>query len=373
MASKKDYYEVLGLNKDASDEDIKRAFRKLAKQYHPDVNKDPDAESKFKEIGEAYAVLSDPQKKAQYDQFGHAAFENGANGAGGFSGFDFGDIDLGDIFGDLFGGSFGFGRGSRKANATRPIKGEDSLVSINLTFEEAVFGCKKSIKLDLNEKCDKCNGKGGFDEQTCSTCNGHGRVISQQSSLFGVFQTQTTCPDCGGSGKTFKEKCSVCHGSGQVRKNKEITINVPEGIDEGMQQRISEKGSSGYNGGPNGDIYIEYHVDDHEIFEREEDDIYLEVPLTIKEAILGCKKEIPTLTGNVILDVKPGTQNLDKVKLKNKGVKNLNSSNKGDMYVVYNIVIPSKLSKKELEAIKDLDNDDLDYESTIKKFKKHLL
>ena len=371
MADKKDYYEVLGLSKGASDEEIKRAFRKLAKQYHPDVNKDPGAEAKFKEIGEAYAVLSDPQKKASYDQFGHAAFDNGAGGAG-FSGFDMNDIDLSDILGDLFGGAFGFGGGRGKRNSTRPIKGEDSLVKVSLTFEEAAFGCKKTIKLDLNEKCDKCNGKGGFGEKTCSTCNGHGRVVTQQSSLFGVFQSQTTCPDCKGSGHTFDKKCDHCHATGQVRKNKEITINVPEGIDNGMQQRISEKGSSGYNGGPNGDIYIEYTVKNHDIFEREENDVYLEVPLTIKEAILGCKKEIPTLHGNVIVDVKPGTQNLDKVKLKNKGIKDVNSSSKGDMYVVYNVVIPSKLSRKQNELIKSLDNDELDYDSTIKKFKKYL-
>ena len=372
MANKKDYYEVLGLSKGASDEEIKRAFRKLAKQYHPDVNKEPDAESKFKEIGEAYAVLSDPQKKAQYDQFGHAAFENGAGGAG-FSGFDMNDIDLSDILGDLFGGAFGFGGGSRRGRkSSRPMKGEDSLVNITLTFEEAVFGCKKTIKLDLNEECDKCHGKGGFGEKTCSTCNGHGRVVTQQTSLFGVFQSQTTCPDCKGSGKIFNEKCDACHASGQIRKNKEITINVPEGIDDKMQQRISEKGSAGINGGPNGDIYIEYHVKDHDLFEREENDIYLEVPLTIKEAILGCKKEIPTLTSNVIVDIKPGTQNLDKVKLKGKGVKNVNSSVKGDMYIVYNVVIPSKLSRKQNELIKNLDNEELSNDSIIKKFKKYL-
>lgn len=371
MSNKRDYYEVLGVSKDASDEEIKRAFRKLAKQYHPDVSKEEDAEAKFKEIGEAYAVLSDPQKKAQYDQFGHAAFE-GASGAGGFNGFDINDIDLSDILGDLFGGAFGFGGGRRAKSSNRPIKGEDSLVKVSLTFEEAVFGCKKSIKLDLNEECDKCHGKGGFNEKTCPTCNGHGRVVTQQNSLFGMFQTQTTCPDCKGSGKSFGEKCDKCRATGQVRKNKEITINVPEGISDGMQQRISEKGSAGYNGGPNGDIYIEYHVKDHDIFERDEDDIYLEVPLTIKEAILGCKKEIPTLTGNVIVDVKPGTQNLDKVKLKNKGVKNVNSSYKGDMYVVYNVVIPTKLSRKQNELIKNLDSDELNSDSTIKKFKKYL-
>lgn len=370
--NKKDYYEVLGLSKGASDEEIKRAFRKLAKQYHPDVNKEPGAEEKFKEIGEAYAVLSDPQKKAQYDQYGHAAFSNGAGGAG-FSGFNMDDFDLGDIFGDIFGSGFGFNFGSnRTKSSSRPIKGEDSLIKINLTFEEAVFGCKKTIKLNLNEECSKCHGKGGFDEHTCSTCNGHGRVVSQQNSLFGVFQTQTTCPDCQGRGKAFKEKCSECRGSGHVKATKEITITIPEGIDSGMQQRISGKGSAGLNGGPNGDIYIEFNVKDHDIFERDGDDIYLEVPLTITEAVLGCKKEIPTLTGNVILDVKPSTQNLEKVKLKGKGVKRVNSSSKGDMFVVYNVVIPSKLNRQQKELFKELNETDLGDETEFKKFKKYL-
>lgn len=377
MASsdKKDYYEVLGVSKTATDEEIKRSFRKLAKQYHPDVNKEPGAEEKFKEIGEAYAILSDPQKRSQYDQFGHAAFSNGAGGAG-FSGFNAEDIDLGSIFEDLFGGSFGgfggFG-GSRRSNQTnRPQKGEDSIVRVKLSFEEAVFGCKKSVTLDLNEECDKCSGKGGFHESTCSTCGGKGRVISQQQSLFGVFQTQTTCPDCKGRGKTFKETCSDCHGIGHVKSRKEIVITVPEGINDGMQQRISGKGSAGYNGGPNGDIYIEYSVSEHPLFERDDDDIYMEVPLTITEAVLGCKKEIPTLDGTVKVEVKAGTQNLDKVKLKGKGVKNVNSSNKGDLYLVYNIIIPTKLDRKQKELFKDLDKTELDNESEFKKFNKYI-
>ena len=373
---KKDYYEVLGVSKSATDEEIKRSFRKLAKQYHPDVNKEPGAEEKFKEIGEAYAILSDPQKRQQYDQFGHAAFSNGAGGAG-YSGFNVNDIDLGSIFEDLFGGGFGFGGfsgfgGSSGRNSNRPRKGEDSLIRIKLDFEEAVFGCKKSVNLELNEECDKCSGKGGFHEQTCSTCGGRGRVISQQQSLFGVFQTQTSCPDCGGKGKTYKKTCNECHGNGHIRSKKEIVISVPEGVDDGMQQRISGKGSAGYNGGPNGDIYIEYSVKEHAIFERDDEDIYLEVPLTITEAVLGCKKEIPTLDGTVKLEVKAGTQNLDKVKLKGKGIKRVNSSSKGDMYVVFNVIIPTKLNRKQKELFKDLDNTDLDDEPEIKKFKKYV-
>ena len=370
--NKKDYYEVLGVSKNATDEEIKRAFRKLAKQYHPDVNKEAGAEEKFKEIGEAYAILSDPNKRKQYDQFGHAAFANGAGGQG-FSGFNADDIDLSSIFGDLFGSSFGFNfGGGRRNDRTRPRKGEDSLVTINLTFEEAVFGCKKTIKLDLNDSCDKCHGAGGFGETTCHTCGGSGRVISQQQSLFGVFQTQTTCLDCKGAGKEFKETCSECRGTGHVRKNKEIEIAVPEGVDNAMQQRISGKGAAGYNGGPNGDIYIEFNVKDHPLFERDGIDVYIEVPLTITEATLGCKKEIPTLDGAVILDIKAGTQNLTKLKLKGKGIKKINSSIKGDMYVVTNIIIPTKLNRKQKELIKELSETDLSDETEFKKFKKYI-
>ena len=370
--NKKDYYEVLGVKKDASDEEIKRAFRKLAKQYHPDVNKEPGAAEKFKEIGEAYSVLSDPNKRSQYDQFGHAAFQNGAGasgGSGGFGGFDFNDFDFGDIFDDLFGGSFGFGRGRNKNKAS---KGPDTLVKIQLEFMEAIKGCKKSIKIDLNDTCSKCNGKGGFKEHKGPTCGGRGRVVVQQNSLFGVFQTETTCKDCGGVGTSYQEKCPACNGKGVVKQTKEIEIDVPAGVDSGNKLRISGKGEAGRNGGPNGDIYIEFHVKDHPLFEREEDDIYLEVPITITEAILGCKKEIPTLDNNVILDIKPGTQNLTKLKLRGKGVKPVNGRFTGDMYAVINVIIPNKLSIKQKKLIKELSETDLENESEIKKFKKYL-
>ena len=372
---KKDYYEVLGLSKGASDEEIKRAFRKLAKQYHPDVNKEPGAEEKFKEIGEAYAILSDPQKKAQYDQFGHSAFANGAGGQG-FGGFNAEDIDLSSIFEDLFGSSFGGGfggfGGSSRRNANRPTKGRDSLVKLNLSFDEAVFGCKKTINIDLNETCDKCNGKGGFDETTCSTCGGSGRVISQQQSLFGIIQSQTTCRDCGGSGSTFKKVCNECSGNGHVRKNKEIVVTVPEGVDTGYQLRISGKGEAGKNGGPNGDIYIEFSVKEHELFVRDEEDIYVEVPLTITEAVLGCKKDVPTLTGVVSVDIKAGIQNGSKLKLKGKGIKVPNSLRKGDMYLIMNVVIPTKLDRKQKQLFKDLDKTDLDNATEFKKFNKYI-
>ena len=366
---KKDYYEILGVSKTAMEEEIKRAFRKLAKQYHPDVNKEPGAEEKFKEIGEAYAVLSDPDKRRQYDQFGHAAFEGGA---GGFQGFNMDDMDLGSIFDDLFGSSFGFnfGGSSRRKNAAS--KGKDRLIRLTLTFEEAVFGCKKSIRMDLNETCEKCHGAGGFHEKTCSKCNGRGTIVVEQKSMFGIFQTQTTCNECGGSGHTFEETCSKCHGTGHVKANKEIVVTVPEGVDNGYQLRISGKGEAGINGGPNGDIYIEFDVKKHDFFERDDEDIYLEVPLTIAEAILGCKKEIPTLENNVILEIKAGASTGDKLKLKGKGIKVPNSLRKGDMYVILNVIIPTKLNRKQKKLIEELRETDLDDEPVFKNFKKHL-
>ena len=373
--NKKDYYEVLGVSKSATQDEIKRAFRKLAKQYHPDVNKEPGAEEKFKEIGEAYAVLSDEKKRQQYDQFGHAAFEQGSAGGfgGGFSGFD--DIDLSSIFGDLFGGGFSsfgsFGR-SGASRKDRPTKGNDSLVRMNLTFEEAVFGCDKSLRLDLDEECTHCHGKGGFDEQTCSSCGGRGRVISQQQTMFGVFQTETTCPHCKGKGKSFKTTCSECRGKGHIVKNKEIVVKVPEGVDTGNKIRISGKGSAGYNGGPNGDIYIEFNVKEHPLYQRDEEDIYLEVPLTITEAVLGCKKEIPTLYGNVILDIKEGTQNGEKLKLRNKGVKVPNTRRIGDMFVIIKIITPKKLDRTQKKLFKELEATNLANSIEFKNFEKYL-
>ena len=369
--NKKDYYEVLGVKKDATDEEIKRSFRKLAKQYHPDVNKEPGAAEKFKEIGEAYSVLSDPNKRSQYDQFGHAAFQNGsgsAGGAGGFGGFDFNDFDFGDIFDDLFGGSFGFGR----KNKNRAQKGPDTLVRVQLEFMEAIKGCKKTIKIDLNDTCDKCSGKGGFKEKTCPTCGGRGKVVVQQNSLFGVFQTETTCRDCGGIGKSYEEKCTKCNGKGTLKQTKEIEVDVPAGVDSGNKLRISGKGEAGKNGGPNGDIYIEFMVKDHPLFEREGSDIYIEVPISITDAILGCKKEIPTLTGNVILEIKPGTQSFTKLKLKGKGVKQVNDRFTGDLYAVINVIVPTKLSRNQKDLVKELSETDLESETEFKKFRKYL-
>lgn len=373
--NKKDYYEVLGVSKTATDEEIKRAFRKLAKQYHPDINKEPGAEEKFKEIGEAYAVLSDANKRRQYDQFGHAAFENGASGGGaGFQGFNMGDIDLEDILGDLFGGGFrgfsGFGGSSRASS--RPSKGEDIRVVLNLTFEEAAFGCEKDVKLNLTSECSRCKGKGGFNEKTCRTCGGAGKVLEQAQTIFGYMQTQKTCPDCKGRGKTYETICDECHGKGVVEKVKTLTVTIPEGVDEGYQLRLSGKGNAGLNGGPNGDVFLEFKIKEHPLFERDGADIYLEVPVTITDATLGCKKEIPTLYGNIILEIKAGTQNYTKLKIKGKGIKLPNSISKGNMYAVVNIIIPTKLDRKQKALLQDLAQTDLEDSPEFKNFNKYM-
>ena len=381
MATSKNYYDILGVDKNASEDEIKSAFRKMAKKYHPDINKTPEAEAKFKEVGEAYSVLGDAEKRRQYDQFGHEAYTQGAQQGGfgggnpfggGFSGFSAEDIDLSGIFDDLFGGGMFGGGSSRRRNTNRPTKGEDTLVRIKLSFEEAVFGCKKTINIDLDTECEKCYGKGGEGEETCRTCGGRGRVVTQQRTMFGVFQTESTCPDCNGKGKTYKTVCNECHGTGHVNKNKSIEITVPEGVDNGHQLRITGKGGAGRNGGPNGDIYIEFTVEKHPLFDRKGNDIYIDVPLTITEAVLGCKKEVPTLTGTVILDVDAGSQAGDQLRLKGKGVKDPAGSKKGDMYVVLDVIIPNKLDRKQKDLFKQLSETDLEIGNEFKNYKKYL-
>jgi len=376
MATNKDYYEILGVSKTASQDEIKSAFRKKAKQCHPDVNKNPEAEAQFKELGEAYAILSDETKRRQYDQFGKSAFDGrnaGGQGFGGFSGGDFSsfdDIDLGDIFKQFFGNSYGFG-GSR-SKSKRPIRGSDTLVKMALTFEEAAFGTKKTIKLDLEETCDECDGLGGHGSKKCPDCGGSGRVIIEQRSLFGVFQSETVCSRCNGTGHTFDSTCKKCHGKGRIEETKEIVVAVPEGIDNGDKIRLSGKGEAGYNGGENGDLYIEFSVKEHPLFKREANDIYLELPLTIVEATLGCKKEIPTLEDNVILTIKDGTQNGDKYKLKNKGIRKDDSLFKGDLYVICKVIIPTRLSGSQKRLLEELDDANLAIDNEFKKFNSYV-
>ena len=367
----KDYYETLGVSKDASDEEIKRAFRKLAKQYHPDINKEEGAEAKFKEIGEAYSVLSDTNKRKQYDQFGSAAFENG--GPGGAGGFDFGDIDLDSILRDMFGGGFSSsfsGFGSRGSSRSYGKRGNDIVSEVDLTFEEACFGCEKKIELNLNCICEECGGKGGHGEKNCSTCGGHGVVLESVQSLFGMMQTQKTCPDCHGRGVSFSDQCDECRGTGVVNKKKTIKVKIPEGVDTGFRLKLSGKGNAGQNGAPNGDLYIEFNIENHPLFERHDNDIYLELPINVAEATLGCVKDIPTLYGEVSLEIKPGTQNYTKLKLKGKGIKTPNTLLKGNMYVVINIIIPTKLNHRQKDLFKSLMDTDLNDDEAFKDYQK---
>ena len=371
--NKRDYYEILGVSKDADEKEIKSAFRKLAKKYHPDVSKEPDAAEKFKEAQEAYAVLSDEGKRRQYDQYGHAAFDQMNGGAG----FDFSDFDFSDIFGDLFGSAFGGGFGNFSgfggggARSSRARRGADKLMRVNLTFDEAVFGCKKNIDVDFYDECDSCSGKGGKDEVTCSTCHGSGTVTQQQNTLFGAFMTRTTCPDCNGKGKTYKETCSSCRGTGSIKKHKTLEVKVPAGVDTGNQLRLAGKGDAGSNGGPSGDLYLEFKVKEHELYERDGNDIYLELPLTITEAVLGCKKEIPTLYGNVKLSIEAGANTGDKHRLKGKGVEDLQTGSKGNMYVIINVIIPDKIDKKQKKLFEELSETNLKT-SEFKKIEQYL-
>lgn len=373
MADKKDYYDVLGVSKDASDAEIKSAFRKLAKKYHPDLNKDdPSAAEKFKEAQEAYEVLSDEQKRSQYDRFGHAGVNNGAAGMGGMGGFSnfgggFDGVDLGDIFDNFFGGAFGGFGGGR--SSSRKARGSDILKRVNLSFDEAVFGCEKEFELDFVEDCSECHGKGGIGEETCSTCHGSGTITSEQHTILGSFLSKTTCPDCHGTGHTYKKKCTECNGKGKVKVHKTIKVNIPAGMDTGKRLRISGKGNPGANGGENGDLYLEFYVLEHDYYERDGDDIYLEIPLTITEAVLGCKKTIPTIHGNVSLNIPAGTNNLDKQRIKGKGIKNESTGNVGNMYLIFKVIVPKKLSRDQKKLFEQLDETSFD-EKEIKEFNK---
>lgn len=353
---KRDYYEVLGIEKGADDAAIKKAYRVLAKKYHPDMNPgDAEAEKKFKEASEAYAVLSDPEKRRQYDQFGHAAF--GEGGAGGFGGFDFSGADFGDIFGDIFGDLFGGGRSRSQSNG--PMRGANLRASVRITFEEAVFGCKKEVELSVKEACKTCNGSGakpGTSAQTCSTCGGKGQVVTIKQNIFGTVRNVQTCPDCQGTGKVIKEKCSDCQGTGYIPMKKRYSVDIPAGIDNGQSTRLPGLGEPGINGGPRGDVLIEVIVGRHPIFQRQDFDIYSTVPVSFAVAALGGEILIDTVDGKVIYDVKPGTQTDTRVRLRGKGVPSWrNKDVRGDHYVTLVVQVPDRLKPEAKELLRQFD------------------
>ena len=357
MADKRDYYEVLGVDRNADDATLKKAYRTLAKKYHPDTNPgDKEAEAKFKEASEAYAILSDPDKRRQYDQFGHAAFDGGAGG-GGFDFNDMGDIfgSFGDIFGDLFGGGFG---GGRRAN-NGPMKGANVRTQVRITFEEAVFGCKKEIDMVLKDECPDCHGTGakpGTSPETCTKCGGRGQVRMTQQSLFGVVQNITTCPDCNGSGKIVKEKCPGCRGTGYLNNRKKIEVSIPAGIDNGQSVRIREKGEPGVNGGPRGDLLVEVIVSSHPFLQRRDMDLFSTAPISYAQAALGGEVRIGTVDGDVIYEVKPGTQTDTRIRLKGKGVPSLRNANvRGDQYVTLVVQVPTGLNSEAKELLRQFD------------------
>lgn len=352
---KRDYYEVLGVEKNADDAAIKKAYRALAKKYHPDMNPgDTEAEKKFKEASEAYAVLSDPDKRRQYDQFGHAAFDGGMGGSGGF---DFSGADFSDIFGDIFGDLFGGGRSRSHSNG--PMKGAPIRTSVRITFEEAVFGCKKEIELNVKETCKTCNGSGakpGTSPETCHKCGGKGQVVMTQQSFFGTVRNIQTCPDCQGSGKIIKDKCADCRGTGYISMRKRYSVDIAAGIDSGQSVRVPGLGEPGINGGPRGDVLIEVIVGRHPIFQRQDYDIYSTVPMSFAVAAMGGEIYIDTVDGKVIYPVKAGTQTDTRVRLRGKGVPSCrNKDVRGDHYVTLVVQVPDKLKPEAKELLRQFD------------------
>ena len=355
MANKRDYYEVLGVKKDATDAELKKAYRKMAVKYHPDQNPgDKDAEEKFKEVNEAYEVLSDSQKRAQYDQFGHAAFEQGGMGGGGgfYSGQGFDMGDLGDIFGSMFGFG-GFGGGGAKRNG--PRRGKDVNVSIQLTFEEAVFGCKKEISIAIYDECETCHGTGakaGSHPESCPTCHGTGQERVMQQSMFGSVTSVRTCSKCGGTGKVVKDPCNTCHGSGKVATKKTLEVSIPMGIDDDQSFALRGMGDAGANGGPSGDVIVMVTVRPSEVFQRDGYDVWVTVPITYSQAVLGDEIQVPSIDGKVEYTVPEGTQSGTTFRLRGKGIQYLNGRGRGDMYVKCEVEIPKKLNKTQREALK---------------------
>ncbi len=359
--TKRDYYEVLGVPKDADEAALKKAYRVLAKKYHPDANPgDKEAEARFKEASEAYSVLSDPEKRRKYDQFGHAAFEGGAGGAGGYGGFDFNGADMGDIFGDIFGDFFGGGRSAYGRSSNGPMRGANLRTGVRITFEEAIFGCEKEIELTLKDECPKCHGTGakpGTSPVTCPKCNGKGKIVYTQQSFFGQVQNVQTCPDCRGTGKIVKEKCPDCYGTGYISSKKKIQVKIPAGIDNGQSIRIAGKGEPGTNGGERGDLLVEVTVSRSPVFMRQETSIFSTVPISFVTAALGGPIKIKTVDGEVEYEVKPGTQTDTKVRLRGKGVPSLRNKNiRGDHYVTLVVTVPEKLTEEQKEALKHFDD-----------------
>ena len=349
MAEKRDYYEVLGVDKSADDATIKKAYRQLAKKYHPDMNPgDADAEAHFKEVNEAYDVLSDPDKKAKYDQYGHAAFDPASGGGAGFGGFgDFG-FDINDIFSSFFGGSGG------SARRNGPVRGNNITVRLTLTFEEAVFGCKKEITYQKVQKCADCGGSGaakGTSPKTCDHCRGTGYVTVQQRTMMGLMQTRKQCDHCGGTGKIVETPCSGCKGTGFIRVNKKLEVNIPAGIDDEQQIGLRGQGSDGMNGGGPGDLNIVISVRPHAVFERDGYDLYLEEPITYAEATLGAEIEIPTLEGTQKLEIPEGTQTGTVFTLRDKGVQRVNSRGRGNLYVTVVVEVPKGLNREQKELL----------------------
>jgi molecular chaperone DnaJ len=350
--AKRDYYEILGVSKDASKEEIKRAYRKLSKQYHPDINKEPGADEKFKEISEAYEVLSDDTKRAQYDQFGHAGPNQDFGGFGGFGGFsDAGFGGFEDILNTFFGGG-----STRRRNPNAPRQGADLQYTMTLTFEEAVFGKETDIEIPREEECSTCHGSGakpGTHPEECPYCHGSGQISTEQNTPFGRIVNRRVCHHCGGTGQVIKHKCPTCHGTGKVKKRKKIHVKIPAGIDDGQQLRVAGKGEPGINGGPNGDLYIIFQVKEHEFFERDGDDIYCEMPISFVQAALGDEIEVPTLYGKVKLKIPAGTQTNTKFRLRGKGVKSVRSTTTGDQHVIVRIVTPTKLTEKQKQLLRE--------------------
>ncbi|WP_028783265.1 molecular chaperone DnaJ [Thalassobacillus devorans] len=351
--SKRDYYDVLGVDKGASKDEIKKSYRKLARKYHPDVSEEPDAADKFKEVKEAYEVLSDQQKRAQYDQFGHA----GAQGQGGFGGFGGGAEDFGG-FGDIFDMFFG-GGGGRRRDPNAPRKGADLQYTMTLGFEEAIFGKETDIEIPKEEECETCDGSGakpGTTPETCPHCQGSGQLNEEQNTPFGRVVNRRVCHYCQGSGKIVKDKCNTCGGSGKVTKRKKIHVSIPAGIDEGMQIRIAGQGEAGANGGPAGDLFVVVRVQSHEFFERDGDHIFCEMPVTFAQAALGDELEVPTVHGKVKLKVPAGTQTGKTFRLKGKGAPNVRGGGHGDQHVKIRVVTPQNLTERQKELLREFND-----------------